>query len=71
MTKRKLTAILQVHPYLIDPAFVRSRSEAIRFVKKNGCSIEDFIDRCKQRSNLPPQAWAVFSDAIAKKNAIG
>ncbi|MEL7610367.1 MAG: hypothetical protein AAGU74_12820 [Bacillota bacterium] len=71
MTEKKLKSILQEHPYLIDGAFVRSRSEAARLARESSVTIEEFIERSKMRSPLPTEAWDAFSVALAKKRAHG
>jgi hypothetical protein len=57
--------ILQEHPYLIDTAFVRSRSEAEKIVHaKHFPSYAAFIKRAKLKSKLPPNAWKPFEQAL-------
>ena len=68
MTKKKIKKLLQEHPYLIDSAFVRSRSEAILFANENDVTIEDFIERARNSSSLPTSSWDVFTEAIARKH---
>ena len=69
MTEKKLKMILQEHPYLIDSAFVRSRSEAVRLAGESSVTIEEFIERSKRSSSLPAEAWDAFSEALANKRA--
>ena len=69
MTEKKLKMILQEHPYLIDSAFIRSRSEAVRLAGESSVTIEEFIERSKRRSSLPAEAWDAFSEALANKRA--
>ena len=69
MTEKKLKLILREHPYLIDSAFVRSRSEAVRFAGESSVTVEEFIERCKKRSSLPAEGWDAFSEALADRRA--
>ncbi len=71
MNKRELMNLLQEHPYLIDPTFIRSRSEAIRIVEQSNCTIDEFIERAKKHSMLPPEAWAEFDAALARRHECG
>jgi hypothetical protein len=67
MTGKELKKVLQEHPYLIDSTFVRSRSDAIRFINENDVAIEEFIERSRKRSSLLPETWDAFSEALAHK----
>lgn len=71
MNKREFMNLLQEHPYLVDRTFIRSRSEAIRIVEQSNCTIEAFIERAKKRSKLPPEAWAEFDAALARRHECG
>jgi hypothetical protein len=56
-----LSKMLREHPYLIDNAFVRSRSEAERIIQeRNFPSCAAFVERAKMKSKLPPNAWEAF-----------
>lgn len=64
-----LCEILREYPYLIDKAFVRSRSEAEKVIQdKNFPSCEAFIERAKSNSKLPPTAWKAFDQALERYN---
>ena len=67
MTEKKLIRLLQEQPYLIDRAFVRSRSEAVILAGKSNVTIEDFIERAKKRSLLSSELWDVFTEVLACK----
>jgi hypothetical protein len=67
MTEKKLIRLLQEQPYLIDRAFVRSRSEAMLLAGESNVTIEDFIERAKKSSLLSSELWDVFTGALARK----
>lgn len=64
MTEKKLKRILREYPFLIDDTFVRSYSEASAISNSFDYPIERFIERAKERSSFPPEAWAGFESAI-------
>ncbi|HWS30325.1 MAG TPA: hypothetical protein VN512_09485 [Clostridia bacterium] len=69
MTEKKLKNILREHPYLIDGAFVRSRSEAVCLTSENGVTVEAFLERSKSRSSLPASSWDAFASALNRRRA--
>lgn len=69
MRDKKLKKLLQEHPYLIDAAFVRSRSEAMRLARESSVTVEDFIERAKGRSALSAWTWDVFTEVLSRRHA--
>ena len=64
-----LSKLFRKYPFLIDSAFVRSRTEAEKIVQSGSFpSCKEFIKRAKKNSVLPPEVWSEFERALNVKS---
>lgn len=68
MTEKKFKKIVREHPYLVNPAFIMTRSEAEEIYKRGFPTPEEIIAGAKEKSNLPTYVWEEFNNVLEIKN---